>query len=67
MNPKAISERDVRITDINVRSALMRVRWNDIPVRREASSVAMRLDSDDAVTRGCETSWITRPAQLVCG
>jgi hypothetical protein len=29
----------VRIVDISVRSALMRVRWNDMPVRRAESSV----------------------------
>lgn len=29
----------VRITDINVRSALMRVRWKDMPVRRIDISV----------------------------
>ena len=34
-------ESEVRMTDISVRSALRRVRWNDIPVRRAASSVAM--------------------------
>src|SRR5215471_14029421 len=39
VNPKPISESDVRITDISVRSALIRVRWNDMPVRRDESSV----------------------------
>ena len=51
MNPKPISESDVRITDINVRSALMRVRWNDIPVRRAASSTEISSDRDSDVTR----------------
>src|ERR1700722_19705435 len=39
VKPKPISESAVRITDISVRSALMRVRWNDMPVRRAARSV----------------------------
>src|SRR5579863_2767854 len=39
VKPKPISEREVRITDISVRSALIRVRWNDMPVRRDESSV----------------------------
>ena len=39
VKPKPISDSEVRITDISVRSALMRVRWNDMPVRRAASSV----------------------------
>jgi len=34
-----MSDSDVRITDISVRSALIRVRWNDMPVRRAANSV----------------------------
>jgi hypothetical protein len=38
VKPKLISDNEVRITDISVRSALMRVRWNDIPVRRDPSS-----------------------------
>src|SRR5215468_6492199 len=38
VKPKPMSDRDVRITDISVRSALNRVRWNDIPVCRAASS-----------------------------
>jgi hypothetical protein len=38
VKPKLMSEREVRITDISVRSALMRVRWKLIPVRREDSS-----------------------------
>ena len=38
VKPKLISDSEVRITDISVRSALMRVRWNDMPVRREDSS-----------------------------
>ena len=33
-----LSESEVRMTDISVRSALMRVRWNDSPVRRFESS-----------------------------
>src|SRR5262245_16784692 len=46
VNPKLISESDVRITDMSVRSALMRVRWNDMPVRRADSSV-------DGSSNGC--------------
>jgi hypothetical protein len=38
VKPNEISESEVRITDISVRSALMRVRWNDMPVRREDNS-----------------------------
>ena len=34
VKPKLMSDSDVRITDISVRSALKRVRWKDIPVRR---------------------------------
>ena len=34
VKPKLISDSEVLITDISVRSALMRVRWNDMPVRR---------------------------------
>src|SRR5262249_52255071 len=33
-----MSESDVRITLMSVRSALMRVRWKDMPVRRDESS-----------------------------
>ena len=43
MNPKPINDNEVRMTDISVRSALMRVRWNDMPVRRDESSVDMSL------------------------
>lgn len=46
MKPKEISDSEVRITDISVRSALMRVRWNDMPVRREDSSTEIRSGSD---------------------
>jgi hypothetical protein len=38
VKPNPMSDSDVRITDINVRSALIRVRWKDIPVRRAESS-----------------------------
>ncbi len=48
MKPKLISDSEVRITDISVRSALMRVRWNDMPVRRDDSSTEIRSGSDDA-------------------
>src|SRR5262245_6127887 len=41
VKPKLISDSDVRITDISVRSALMRVRWKDMPVRRFESSTEM--------------------------
>ena len=46
MKPNEISDSEVRITDISVRSALMRVRWNDMPVRREESSTEMRSGSE---------------------
>src|SRR5262245_27218184 len=39
VKPKLISESEVRISAINVRSAAIRVRWKDMPVRRIASSV----------------------------
>jgi len=39
------------MTDISVLSALMRVRWKDIPVRRDESSTEMRSGSDLEVTR----------------
>src|SRR6185369_6551289 len=51
VKPKPISDSAVRITDINVRSALIRVRWKDIPVRRAASSVAISPDDDSDVAR----------------
>lgn len=38
LKPKLISASEVRITDIKVRSALMRLGWNAMPVRRAASS-----------------------------
>ncbi len=50
MKPKPISESEVRITDISVRSALMRVRWNDIPVWRAASS--WEISDGSGVVRG---------------
>src|SRR5262245_19901595 len=50
VNPKPISDSDVRITDISVRSALMRVRWNDMPVRRIDSSVEMLSGAESRVT-----------------
>jgi len=40
------------MTDISVRSALILVRWNDIPVRREESSVEIAPSLDADVTRG---------------
>src|SRR5262245_9078947 len=46
-----MSDSEVRMTAISVRSALIRVRWNDIPVRRAASSVAISPDPDSDVTR----------------
>ena len=46
MKPKLISDSEVRITDISVRSALMRVRWNDMPVRRDDSSTEIWSESD---------------------
>ena len=66
MKPKPISDSDVRITDISVRSALMRVRWNDMPVRRADSSVDMRSEADFPVTASivmtrlsdyCDAGW----------
>ena len=50
VKPKPISDSDVRMTDISVRSALMRVRWNDMPVRRADNSVEMRSELDFPVT-----------------
>ena len=50
MKPKQISDSEVRITDISVRSALMRVRWNDMPVRRDESSTEMSSGFDCLVT-----------------
>ncbi len=38
------------MTDIRVRSALMRVRWNDMPVRREDSSTEIWSELDLEVT-----------------
>ncbi len=61
MKPKPINESEVRITDISVRSALMRVRWNDIPVRRDASSVEMLAESDSEVIRVLERSSMRLP------
>jgi hypothetical protein len=43
VKPKLMSEIEVRITDMSVRSALIRVRWNDIPVRRIESSVEVSV------------------------
>ena len=51
VKPKLISDSDVRMTDISVRSALMRVRWNDMPVRRDDSSTEMLSGSDCEVIR----------------
>jgi len=39
------------MTDISVRSALSLVRWNDIPVRRDESSVEIAASLDDDVIR----------------
>ena len=61
VKPKPISENEVRITDISVRSALMRVRWNDIPVRRDASSVEMLAESDCDVIRALACSSMRSP------
>ena len=46
VKPNQISDSEVRITDISVRSALMRVRWNDMPVRRDDSSTEIWSESD---------------------
>ena len=54
MKPNPINDSEVRITDINVRSALMRVRWNDIPVRLDASSVEILAASDCSVIRSVD-------------
>ena len=51
MNPKPINDSDVRMTDISVRSALILVRWNDIPVRRDESSVEILASLDADVIR----------------
>ncbi len=50
MKPNEISESEVRITDIRVRSALIRVRWNDMPVRRDDSSTDIWSEPDLDVT-----------------
>src|SRR5579862_5677458 len=52
VKPKPISDSAVRITLINVRSALMRVRWNDMPVRRDESSTDILSGSVPPVTAG---------------
>src|SRR4051812_13612563 len=54
VKPKLISDSEVRITLIRVRSALMRVRWNDSPVRRLDNSMEVRsgLDSSTAGIAG---------------
>jgi len=44
--PKESSDSEVRITDIRARSALIRVRWNAMPVRRAACSTEIRWGSD---------------------
>src|SRR4030095_1526706 len=62
VKPKPISDRDVRMTDINVRSALNRVRWNDIPVRRDESSVEILASLDADVTRSLPC--VSMPALL---
>jgi hypothetical protein len=46
VNPNPISDSAVRMTDISVRSALIRVRWKDMPVRREESSTDMESVSE---------------------
>src|SRR5262245_13951108 len=46
-----MSDSDVRITAISVRSALMRVRWNAIPVWRADSSPATSWEEDPDVAR----------------
>src|SRR5882672_5307170 len=56
VKPKPINDSEVRITDISVRSALIRVRWNDIPVRRDDSSTEMRSEPDSEVIRAFERS-----------
>src|SRR5262245_37273728 len=56
VKPNPMSDSEVRITDISVRSALMRVRWNDIPVRRAESSTEMRSELDSEVTRTLDGS-----------
>src|SRR5271168_81564 len=66
VKPKLISDSEVRITDISVRSALMRVRWNDMPVRRADSSTEISSDFDFDVTGsmrvGPRTSLVRRGA-----
>ena len=46
VKPKEISDSEVRIADISVRSALKRVRWKAMPVRRAACSTEIRWGSD---------------------
>src|ERR1700752_4412024 len=51
VKPKPISDSAVRMIDISVRSALMRARWNDMPVRREESSTETWSASSSARRR----------------
>ena len=69
MKPNEISDSDVRSTDISVRSALSRVRWNDMPVRRIDISVrsperSVRYSErsvrcSDSPVR-CDESWVRK-------
>ncbi len=67
MNPKPINDSEVRITDIKVRSALMRVRWNDMPVRRAESSVFISAEDDFEVTASMMASSLLVPGYCAAG
>src|SRR5262245_23772130 len=75
VKPKPMSESDVRITDISVRSALIRVRWNDMPVRRIDISVrsvdidvralerSVRYSDSDVRCSDSPVRWLERPVR----
>src|SRR6185436_18722891 len=67
VKPNPINDSDVRIVDISVRSALIRVRWNDIPVRRADSSVLTSELSDFDVTIGISISSAMGSTSSECG
>jgi len=59
VNPKLISDSEVRITAIKVRSAAMRVRWNAIPVRRDDRSMETALDVGSVATPSIEFHFLS--------
>jgi hypothetical protein len=54
------------MTDISVRSALKRVRWNDMPVRREESSTETLSDPAPEVILVDSVSLMTFSSQSAC-